>query len=679
MPWCNRTDIGSERALLTSEPVLSLYSPMKFSPRALAPIVAIVLGVIVPLTGCGSGSVATSSVTQPTEPTEPTQPTQPTGPTQPTQPTTVSLQLSGSVLAGSRPVAGASVQVYAAGNSGNGAGATALLTSPATTDSSGSFAITSGLSCSSAAPMFYVVARGGHIGSAADNAAIGLATPVGDCSKLSTTTTTQVAVNEVTTVAFTWALSQFLSAGAHVGASSTNALGLANAFATAANLADVSQGKAPGASFPATGKAPTSKINTLANLLNNCIAVSSACNTLFSATTPPGSSAPSNTLDAAFNLARNPGTNVGVLYTQSVASKAFAPVLSAAPSDWTLSISFTGGGMNAPTGIGIDSQGNVWVASYYGVASKFSPMGSPVFASGITGSGLRSSFGLAVDSQDNVWIPNEDSASSVNSGQGTVTVLNSNGQPVSGANGYTSGGLSYPLALAIDTNGTVWVVNYRNARVTLLSSSGAPLSGTTGYGASSLAFTVSVAVDANHNGWIGNQNDGTVTRLSADGTQSTAVSCCNGPQGLALDQRGYIWASNFYGDSVSQISVADGKVISPVYTGGGLTRPQGIAVDGAGTVWALSIRSAAGAANPTLAQFAGSAASSPGRVLSPASGWLADANMLQPYAVAIDASGNLWMTNFSNETKYPSSNSITELVGMAAPVKTPVIGSPRSP
>jgi hypothetical protein len=53
--------------------------------------------------------------------------------------------------------------------------------------------------------------------------------------------------------------------------------------------------------------------------------------------------------------------------------------------------------------------------------------------------------------------------------------------------------------------------------------------------------------------------------------------------------------------------------------------------------------------------------------------------MLQPYAVAIDASGNLWMTNFSNETKYPSSNSITELIGMAAPVKTPVIGPPQAP
>jgi hypothetical protein len=143
---------------------------MKSSLRAFAPIVAVALGILLPLTGCGSGVISTTPVTPPTTPTEPS--------------TTVSVQLSGSVLAGSQPIADASVQVYAAGASGNGAGATALLTSPATTDSSGAFAITSGLTCSSTSPMFYIVARGGHIGSASANTAIGLATPIGDCSKL---------------------------------------------------------------------------------------------------------------------------------------------------------------------------------------------------------------------------------------------------------------------------------------------------------------------------------------------------------------------------------------------------------------------------------------------------------------------------------------------------------------
>jgi hypothetical protein len=96
-------------------------------------------------------------------------------------------------------------------------------------------------------------------------------------------------------------------------------------------------------------------------------------------------------------------------------------------------------------------------------------------------------------------------------------------------------------------------------------------------------------------------------------------------------------------------------------------------------VWVLSLNPASGATNPVLTELAGSAASNPGAILSPAAGWLADANMLRPYGIAVDASGNLWISNFVNDSHYAASNSITEVVGMAAPVKTPVIGPPQAP
>jgi sugar lactone lactonase YvrE len=522
-----------------------------------------------------------------------------------------------------------------------------------------------------------MIARGGQIGSASANAGIALATAVGGCSQLSTGTTTQFTINEVTTVATVWALSQFMASGGVIGASSTNTKGFANAFATAANLADPVAGKSPGTGFPSNGKSPAAKINGLANLLNSCVAYtgasgsSSPCDKLFSLAVPSGSSAPTNTLDAAFNLARNPGINVAALYTQSLSSAAFKPSPATPPADWTVWINFSGGGMSTPTGLGIDGQGNVWVASYVGVASQFTPTGSPVFASGITGSGLRSSYGLAIDSQNNVWITNADSPSTVNKGLGTVTVLNSSGQPISGANGFSTGGLNAPLAIAIDTNNTAWVVDYGNARVTLLSGTGTPLSGTAGYAAPTLAFPASVAVDANHNGWIGNQNDSSVTHIQADGSQPNGISCCDGPQGIAVDQRGNVWVSNFYGDSVGQLS-ATGAIISGAYTADGLFHPQGIAVDGTGFVWVANVRSAAGTANPTLTQLTGSAAATPGRALSPPGGWLADAGMLVPFGIAIDASGNLWISNSGN-------NTITEVVGMATPVRTPLNGPPQVP
>src|SRR5260370_542533 len=83
---------------------------------------------------------------------------------------------------------------------------------------------------------------------------------------------------------------------------------------------------------------------------------------------PAASAAPSNTLDAVLNLFRNPAANVAGLYTLSAGVSTFTPALSAAPSDWTLFINYTGGGMNAPSGLGVDGTGNIWVANYFNVA-----------------------------------------------------------------------------------------------------------------------------------------------------------------------------------------------------------------------------------------------------------------------------------------------------------------------
>ena len=46
---------------------------------------------------------------------------------------------------------------------------------------------------------------------------------------------------------------------------------------------------------------------------------------------------------------------------------------------------------------------------------------------------------------------------SVNGGYGSVTELSSTGQLISGPTGFTAGGIAYPIAIAIDTNSTVWV------------------------------------------------------------------------------------------------------------------------------------------------------------------------------------------------------------------------------
>jgi streptogramin lyase len=330
-----------------------------------------------------------------------------------------------------------------------------------------------------------------------------------------------------------------------------------------------------------------------------------------------------------------------------------------------LYVTLSGGGLHGPASLGVDANGNLWVANYYGVASAFSPEGAPLSATGYTGSGLNENFGMAIDTQNNIWFADEQSASGANNGLGAITVLNSSGTPLSGSGGYTAGGIYFPIALTADPNGNMWVVNYGNSTVTLLNKSGSPLSGSSGWGGNALSFPVALAVDSSHNAWVANQSASSITRISADGSTNTVITCCNGASGIATDQSNNVWVANYYGDSISEVSNS-GVVLLNGITGGGVLHPQGIAVDGNGTVWVANYRGS------SISSIGGSASTSPGTYLSPVSGFGTDASMLEPYGIALDASGNAWVSNFGN-------NTVTLFLGVAAPIRTPLAGPPLLP
>lgn len=575
---------------------------------------------------------------------------------------------SGEALVGAQPLIGAAVQLYAMGAGGNGSSGAALLPNALTTDSSGKFSVTAGYDCPSSDSQLYLVARGGQPGPAAagDNSSIALLTVLGACNAAASN---QVVVNEATTAAAVYALAQFLSVGGNIGATSTNTVGLKNAVATAQALANVSTGTSPGPAFAANGSSPAPEIDTLANLLNTCTssaAGGSACGDLFSATTTPDNT-PENTLDAALDLVRNPARNVAELYALALSSSAFAPALARQPSDWTLFIGYTGGGMNSPTSLGVDSAGNIWVANYVGgAASLFSPLGAPLFAQGVTGSGLSYSWGLAVDANNRAWITNWPNPLSNPALPGnSVSVFNESGVLVAGSSGYSTGANSWPNAVAIDTDGSAWVVDYGANALTHLSSTGQELPGSP-YSSALLLYPFDAAIDSSHNVWVSNVGENTVARVTQDGSQFTSYYCCDQPEGLAIDQSGNVWVANFEGDSISEISgtgtvLSDGGITSP-----SLANPDDVAIDGAGTVWISNYR------GPSLTELAGSATSAPEAVLSPAVGLGPDAGLLEAYSLAIDASGNLWVANKGN-------NTLTEFIGLAAPVRTPQIGPAAAP
>ncbi len=196
----------------------------KFSPfaRALATLAG--LGAVAILFSCGAGSARRD---------------------------VASTSLRGAVHGGQQPVSGASIQLYAAGATGYGSAAATLLTSAVASDASGNFTITGLYTCPSASTQVYLVASGGNPGltPGTNNSALAMMAALGSCGNLNTSTF--VNIDEMTTVASVYALAQFMSSGggANLGASSTNAQGLANAFATVNNLVSVKSGTAPGPSL----------------------------------------------------------------------------------------------------------------------------------------------------------------------------------------------------------------------------------------------------------------------------------------------------------------------------------------------------------------------------------------------------------------------------------------------
>lgn len=635
----------------------------------------VVLAILI-MAGCGGGSVLPVSEVPPSSPV-PIQPipVQPVPPLPPTPTGPPGPAFSGVLQSGQQPISGASVMLYAIGTSGYGSPAIPLLATPVLSDDAGHFSIGGTYTCPAAGTGFglatpvYLKASGGSSGSGggSTNPALLLLAALGPCNAL--TSSTQVTINEVSTVAVAWALSAFLSAEGNLGSSPGNVLGATIAFANLTNLVDLKTGASPGSTTPDNVSVPSTKIYSLANILQPCAASSGTitCAALFGDSAGVFGSIPLSTADAAMNIVRHPATNVAALFAQTPTKPAFLPTLVSPPADWTLGIAVSKGGLSHPTTVSIDATGDIWVANYDAVLSKFGPLGAPIVAAGFTGGGLDSSFGMTIDRNSDVWVTNEHSPYGVNQGQGSVTELTPDGIPISGTSGYTQGGINFPVAIAADPNGDIWTVNYSDATVTLYQHPATGVLASKIGAVGKIAFPNGIAIDANHNAWVTNQGDTAIARISSDLSSVTSYTCCNSPGGLAIDRTGNVWVANYGGNSFSELS-SGGAVLINGRSGGGLLGPQGVAIDGQGTIWFADTRALPGG----LSVISGALSSTPGLPLSPDGGLGADALMVEPYGIAIDSAGDVWVSSYGGDF-------LTEFMGAATPVKTPTVGPPQLP
>jgi len=412
-------------------------------------------------------------------------------------------KVTGIVMGGQQPVGNVALQLYAVGTTGYGSAAMPLLTAGAvTTTPSGNFNLPS-FTCPTANSLVYLVGTGGQpIAAANGNPAVtnnnlALMVGLGACS---TITSQFIDMNEITTVAAMWALSPFMTGIAYIGSSSTNSTGIQNAFTAINSIVNTSTGAVLTSTtgLPANETLPADEINTLADIIAYCVnsgggsasdttdghSNGTNCGKLFYLA---GGTSTTDTITAAMNIAQNPARNVAYLNDLRDASAPFQSTLdiNSPPSAWTIMISYTGGGLNAPSAIATDSSGNVWVTnSGNNSVSKFQPNGTVISGSnGFTAGGFSSPSAIAIDMSGNAWVANK--------GSNSVTVLNPTG---SSGTVYTGNGLSGPNGIAIDASSNVWVTNSGSSTVSAFTSSGGTVTGSP-YSGGGISSPVAVAIN----------------------------------------------------------------------------------------------------------------------------------------------------------------------------------------
>jgi hypothetical protein len=611
--------------------------------------------------------------------------------------------LQGNVHGGQQPVVGATITVYDASvNTGYGAAAVALVTSPSVvqTNASGDFSFTSlnypsnvnGGGPVIGSDLLYIVATQGNPGGG-NNINLAETALLGADSGISSLGF--IVVNEETTIASAYALEGFMNDYAHVGTSSTNTVGLTNAFATFNNLVNLNSGlplsQTPYYSVAANGTGtsagtfssvvPSSELYSLGDILATCVntqgiagANPGPCNALFSATTSAagGDGIDPDTTQAALYIAKHPGTNVTALYNLIPNQPQWAG-LASAPPDWTVALQFIGGGLgyNGTTvsnsnGLVIDGVGDIWVGNsgensiteLSNLGAPLSPNSttSPVASGGFTNAALNLPAHLAIDTSNHVYV----------GAKGQIVEFNAGGTFVQTI---TGGGLSTKavVALAIDKNGYIWA---DDGSLVAEFNGSTPLSGT-GFDAANGDTDINnpdtVVVDASDNIWIESKGNGNVVKLNEStgaelhhsGTQLSSPVASS-----TIDGSGQFWAiCTTPNPEVLKFSAAG--AISGTYNSiNSVVEPQSISIDGGGHFWVPD----QGNSPNWITEVSGT-----GTALSPSAGYgLGTSSPMNAVgANEPDSSGNLWV--LVNDSSYAVSGSqVTEFVGLATPTATPL-------
>jgi hypothetical protein len=604
-----------------------------------------------------------------------------------------SAALRGTASAAGRPLAGAHVVLFA------GSRTTAAELADATTASDGSFEL---LYDQPAGGVLYVELTTPANQALMLRSAVGV---LGDAGGVAPQTVSTVTVNELTTVATSFALAQFSTEREIAGPSP----GLENAAATVFNLVNPVDGTA-GAIVTNDDNGASNDtlatLGTLANLVSLCApGGGAACDDFLRLATPPGAVAPQNTVHAVSNMARNPTLAPDQLFALAGTAGVVEPALTTAPAAWLLVLLYTEPELSASGRIAIDAKGNVWSSNNWLPGTQdpspyvtvLSPVGQPILGSPIEGGGMKGgAWGAALTPEGSAWFGSF--------GGNAMSEYSADGSPVSPDAGWTDGDLSHPQGVAVDQQGNIWIANNYGPESApdqgnvVVYPGGDPAKAITITGGG-LNHPFAIQIDGFGRAWVTNAGEGganlvntraavligkfsgSVTVIGPD-FKPTSFSPIEDPGfkwplGLSIDSMNNAWVANYFGSTVTQIR-PDGTVAAD-FELPEATLPWSQAVDGSDRVWV------AGFARPAVWLLCGATTdacppgTSTGTILSPPDGFASKA--FQHFtSIQIDQSGNVWLSNnWSNLVPPVGGVGIAEIVGAATPVCTPLTPLPVKP
>ncbi len=233
-------------------------------------------------------------------------------------------------------------------------------------------------------------------------------------------------------------------------------------------------------------------------------------------------------------------------------------------------VTIVSSGLSLPSGVAVDSSGNVYIADSLGKAiTEWNA--STQMVTTLVSSGLDQPQGVAVDGAGNVYIAdtNDNAIKEWNASTQTVTTL-------------VSSGLDQPQGVAVDGAGNVYIAdtndnaikewNASTQTVTTLVSSG-------------LSFPSGVAVDGAGNVYIADTGNQAIKEWNASTHMVTPLvsSGLSGPNGLAVDGSGNVYIADSGNNMIEEWN-ASTQTVTPLISAG-LNHPTGVAVDGAGNVY----------------------------------------------------------------------------------------------